>query len=317
MSNDVYIGVDLGGTRVRAARFSTDLEMLARTEAPSLARVGKEAVIERIYDVVQAVWPTDGSKVLGIGVTAPGPTNPRTGIIISLTNFVGWHDVPLRDLFQSKFSVPTYLGNDANLAALAETELGAARGYHDVVFLTISTGIGGGVISDGKMLIGADGLGAECGHIIMVVEGDHVSTFEKEAAGPAIARYAQIALQNGEKSSILDLTSGSIDEVNAKHVSDAAKSGDALGKRIMTRTGYMIGLGIVSHLHIFNPQIVVLGGGVVEGAWELLEGPMHEAIQQHSLVPEYWTHLKITLAGLGENVSLIGAAALARQQGAE
>src|SRR5262245_47413602 len=108
MANEVYIGVDLGGTRVRAARFTYELEMLARTEAPSLAKVGKEAVIERIFSEVQTVWPTDGSKVAGIGVTAPGPTNPKIGMIINLTNFIGWHNVPLRDLFEQKFGVKTY-----------------------------------------------------------------------------------------------------------------------------------------------------------------------------------------------------------------
>ncbi|HLY27416.1 MAG TPA: ROK family protein [Aggregatilineales bacterium] len=317
MPQDVYIGVDIGGTRVRAACLSPDLNIITRTETASLASEGRDAVIERIFGQVQAVWPTDGSRVLGLGISAPGPVNPKTGVVVMPPNLDGWHNVPLRDICREKFGVETYLGNDANLAALAETDMGAGRGYQDVLFLTISTGIGGGVITGGKMLVGAEGLGAECGHIIMIVEGENVSTFEKEAAGPAIARQARAAMEAGEKSSILELAGGKLDNVNTKHVSEAAKAGDKLALRLVTRAGKIIGLGITSFLLIFNPQIVVLGGGVIEGTWELLRGPMMEAIQTYSLDPEYWNHLEIKLAALGENVSLVGAAALALHQGAQ
>jgi glucokinase len=316
MPEDVYIGIDLGGTRIRAARLNKNLEIGARTETDSLAEEGPEAVIRRIFAQAEAVWPKDGSRVLGVGVSAPGPVNPKTGVVVKPPNLKGWHNVPLRDLCHGRFGVETYLGNDANVAALAEAEMGAAKGFQDVLFLTISTGIGGGIISSGKMIVGAEGLGAECGHVILVVEGHRVSSLEKEAAGPAIAKQAQAAIEGGTKSSILDLAHGSIKRITAKHVAQAAKQGDALGIKVITRAGWIIGLGIVSFLHIFNPEIVVLGGGVIDGTWKILEAPLRDAVQQHALDPEYWKRLTITTAALGENVSIIGAAALALRKGA-
>ncbi|MEP7287428.1 MAG: ROK family protein [Chloroflexota bacterium] len=317
MAKEVYIGIDLGGTRIRAARLTPDLEIEARVETDSRAEEGPDAVIERLIAQAEAVWPTDDSEVVGVGISVPGPVNPKTGVIVRPPNLKGWHNVPLRSICRKRFGVKTYLGNDANVAALAEATLGAARDYRDIIFLTISTGIGSGIISAGKLLIGSEGLGAECGHAIILIEDDRVSTFEKEAAGPAIARQAQQAIAAGEKSSILALAGGSLKAIKTKHVSEAAYAGDPLALRLIARVGKIIGLNIVSLLQTFNPQIVVIGGGVAEGAWDLIYDPMAEAIQQYSLDPEYWNHLVITQAALGENVSLIGAGALALRQGAQ
>jgi glucokinase len=316
MPDEVYIGIDLGGTLIRAGRFSASLELEARSETQTRSEDGDpEGVIRRMVAQARAIWPGDGAKVAGIGISAPGPINPMTGVVTTPPNLKGWHNVALRDLFQKQVGVPTYLGNDANLAALAEAAMGAAQGYTDIVFLTISTGIGSGVIIAGKLLIGSEGIGDECGHMILVVEGEHVSSLEKEAAGPAIARQARTAIEKGEKSIILDLANGSLEGIDARAVGEAAKAGDALGLRIITRAGRMIGLGIVSLLHIFNPQIVVIGGGVAKGTGDLLFDPLRQSVQQHALDASYWKDLVIAPAKLGENVSLIGAAALARAQG--
>jgi glucokinase len=315
MPHEVYIGIDLGGTRIRAARFTGGLEMQQRSETLTRGEEGKDAVIGRMVEQTRAVWPTDGSQVAGIGISAPGPVNPFKGVIVRPPNLVGWHNVPLSEIIEARTGVPASLGNDANLAALAETKMGAARGYKDVIFLTISTGIGGGVLVDGKLLIGSEGLAAECGHIIMIVEDDQVSSLEKEAAGPGIARQARIAIEKGAQSIILERAGGSLDHISARIVGDAAKDGDALALRILERAGKIIGLGIVTFLHIFNPQIVVIGGGVAEGAGDLLFNPLWQAVRQHALDAAYWDHLVIAPAQLGENVSLIGAAALALQKG--
>jgi glucokinase len=316
MAQEVYIGVDLGGTRIRAARFTDDLNMQQRTETLTLNSEGPDAVINRMIEQVKIVWPTDGARVAGVGISAPGPINPRTGVIVSPPNLKGWHNIPLRKIFQDRLGVETHLGNDANLAALAEAKMGAARGYQDIVFLTISTGIGSGVISDGILLIGTKGLGAECGHLMIVVDGDRASSLEKEAAGPAITRQARAAIESGEKSAILDLAQGDISAIKAPMVSEAARAGDAVAARIIERVGRIIGLGVLSLLHVFNPQIVVIGGGVAEGTWDLLIDPMWAQIRQYALDPTYWEELIITQATLGENVSLIGAAALAMAKGA-
>jgi glucokinase len=311
---EYYIGIDLGGTLIRAARFDSDLNILDRSETETLDEEGKDAVIRRMVEQAQAVWPHDGGRVAAVGISAPGGLNPVTGIVTKPPNLQGWHKVPLRDLFQGLIGVQTYIGNDANLAALAETTMGASRGYRDVVFLTISTGIGSGIISDGKLLIGSEGLGAECGHMIMIVDGN-VSTLEKEAAGPSIARQARSALEAGEKSAISEMVNGVLDDISGRTVGEAARAGDPLARRLIERAGRIVGLGIVSLLHVFNPEIVVLGGGVTKGTGELLLKPMRTAIEQYALDPAYWEKLVIAPAQLGDNVSLIGAGALAVQGG--
>jgi glucokinase len=314
MSNEVYLGIDLGGTRIRAGRFDADLEMEARTETLTLDEEGVDAVIERMIEQVKAVYPSDG-RVAGIGISAPGPIDPVAGVITSPPNLKNWVDVPLRQRIQEAVNVPVYLGNDANLAALAEADHGAGRGYRNLIYLTISTGIGAGVITEGRLLIGTRGLGAECGHLLMFFEGERVSTLEQEASGTAIGRQARVALVNGEASQMLEMVEGDIMQVTAKHVVLAAQAGDAVALRLLERAGRIVGCGIVSLLHTFNPNIVIIGGGVAEGAGDMLFGPMQKAIRQYALSADYWENLKIAPAALGEDVCLIGAAALALHRG--
>lgn len=310
MTAEYFIGIDLGGTRIRAGRFTDKLEMQDRTETLTLDEEGVDAVLDRMVAQARKVFPTDGGKVAAIGVSAPGPIDPKSGVITSPPNLKGWKNIELRHILQERLNAPVMLGNDANLAALAEYRLGAGRGFTDLVYLTISTGIGAGVISDGRLLIGAHGMGAECGHLIMLVEGERVSSFEKEAAGPALARQALEAIRAGEQTTITHAVDD-LEQVTAKHVAAAAREGDPLATRIITRAGKIIGCGIVSLLHTFNPQIVVIGGGVYKGAGDLLEPHVWEAIRDYSLGAEYWRGLQIVPAALGEDVCLIGAGALA------
>lgn len=313
--SEAIIAVDLGGTRVRAARLSPDLNILTRQETLTEDERGLDATLDRIKEMVRGVWPKDDeTRVQGIGISAPGPLNPLTGVVVAPPNLKGWHNVPLGDMLRAEFGVPVYVGNDANVAGLAESVLGAARGYRNVIFLTISTGIGSGMICDGKMLLGTVGLGAEAGHIIMVVNGE-VSTLEKEAAGPALARKAVARIQNGEKSKIKDMVDADWALVTGATVGNAAMQGDALALDVVKTAGRMLGLGIVSLLHLFNPEIVVLGGGVSINLRELLFDPMREAIREHCIDRSYWESLRIEPAALGENVSLIGSGALVATQG--
>jgi glucokinase len=159
---DVLISVDLGGTNIRAARFERqgdDWYMVEQQRTLTEAYRGCESTVERIKNQVRLVWPQDGRPVLGIGISAPGPINPRTGILVAPPNLGNCYQVPLEAELKTAFGVATYLGNDANVAVLAEVALGAAQGYRDAIFMTISTGIGGGVVTDGRLLLGKDGLG--------------------------------------------------------------------------------------------------------------------------------------------------------------
>ncbi len=310
---NIVIGVDLGGTQMRAARFDCALNILERVAEPTLADRGRDDVIERLIGVIQRVLPDDLSEVDGIGVSAPGPTDPRAGMLYSPPNLPGWDRVPLRKIIQERLGITTYLGNDANVAALAEATAGAAVGYKHVIYLTFSTGIGSGIIDDGRLIIGSRGLGAEAGHMILVVDG-RISTLEKEAAGPAIARKAIERLQAGAASDIRDMVGGDLSRVTAKIVGEAASSGDSLATDLMQQAGFTLGLGIVSLLHLFNPEIVVVGGGV-SLMGELVFAPMREAVHKYVIDSAYCEHVPIVPAALGENVALVGAAALVTTRG--
>jgi glucokinase len=171
MTEEIYIGVDLGGTRIRAARFTPELEMEQRVEGLTLADEGPQPVIRRIVEQARAVWPTDGGSVRAVGVSVPFSPSPDGNVITGGPNMPGWHNVQLRDILREQLGTDIYIGNDANIAAIAEATMGAAHGYRDVIFLTISTGIGSGVLVDGKLLVGSEGIGAECGLMFVGSDG--------------------------------------------------------------------------------------------------------------------------------------------------
>jgi glucokinase len=310
---EVIIGVDLGGTRIRAARLDRDLKILERVETLTLADEGLNPTLQRIKDLIRQVLPDDDTPVAGIGISAPGPLNPETGVIINPPNLPGWREVELGAILHSEFSVPVYVGNDANVAALAEVARGAARGYRHAIYITISTGIGSGIIVDGRMLLGQSGLAAEAGHMIMLV-GDIVSSLEEEAAGPDMADQARARIQAGEESVMKTMVNGDLSKITGSTVGQAARANDPLGLEIVQRSGKLVGLGIVTLLHLFNPEIIVIGGGV-SNLGELIFRPMHEAIQQYAISDFYWKSLVITTPDLGEDVSVIGAAVLVATDG--
>lgn len=312
--SDVMIGVDLGGTRIRTAQFDTQFEMIRREETLTKADEGLEPTIERIKAQIASILPEDRSTVRGIGICAPGPTNPETGVVVHPPNLPGWIDVPLGEILRETFDLPVYVGNDANVAALAEAAVGAAQGYKYAIYITISTGIGSGIIYDGRLVLGKQGLGAEIGHIPLVLENGTVSTLEKEAAGPALARKAQERLKRGAESILLERSQGDLEKIDAKMIGDAVHEGDRLALEIIHRAGMVIGLGVVTMLHIFNPEIIVIGGGVSYVGDPLFDR-INETVRKYSLDDEYWKDLQIIPSEISENVSLIGSATLVATEG--
>ena len=310
------IAVDLGGTQIRAARCNRKLKLLQRENTLTRADEGLRPTLARIREYIRKVMPASKDDILGIGISSPGPLNPNSGVIIAPPNLRGWRNVPLAEIIQAEFGLPVYIGNDGNVAALAEASSGAAQGCRHVVYITISTGIGGGVICDGRLLLGQEGLAAEVGHIPLIAASGKVSSLELEASGPAIARQVKQRIQEGETSLVTELAQGDLCRIEAKTVSQAAAQGDRVASEQMTYAGRMLGLGIVTMLHLFNPQIVVLGGGVAKSG-DLLFRPMRQAISDHALDKAYTAQLTVTEAALGDDVALIGAAALAATQGGQ
>lgn len=310
----VILCVDIGGTHLRAARFSPTGQMLQRESIPTRVDEGFGPVLARLYHLIERVLPEGGEEVIGIGLAVPGPLNPYAGVIIGAPNLPGWVNVPLRDLVAERFGYPVSIGNDANLAALGEHRFGAGRGYTDVIYLTISTGIGSGIITDGRMLLGRDGLGAEAGHIVVEPDGPRCGCggyghLEAVASGTALGRQAAALVAEGRAPAIAELAGGDPAGVTGEIVGKAALAGDPVAIGLVTRAARYIGQGITTLLHLFNPGIVILGGGVTQ-LGDLLFEPIRARVRELAMSPVYWENTPIVQAALGDDVGLLGALAL-------
>jgi glucokinase len=231
-------------------------------------------------------------------------------------NLAGWRNVNLRQELSKHFDAPVFVGNDANLAGLAEHRYGAGRGCAHMIYITVSTGIGAGVISDNRMLLGQQGLGAEIGHMTIDVEAEQpgsniIGTLEGLASGPNIARRAQAALRRGEQSQVLALAGGKIDAVTPELLNQAAHAGDGFALAQFRETGRYLGIGVTNMLHIFNPQRIVIGGSVWLHCHGFMADAIWETIRARAQSPAYWQQLEIVSAALGDDVGLLGAVALA------
>jgi len=303
------IAVDVGGTQLRVALYEGD-EGIPYQQARIPTRSSRGAAIDRLIELIASLWPA-GRQVKAIGIAAPGPVNHKAGIIYAAPNIPGWIRLPLRTILQERFGVPVFVGNDANLALLGEWRFGAGQGHHNLLYMTISTGIGGGVISDDRLILGESGLATEVGHVTILPDGPLCSCgkrghLEALASGTAIANYVTAELSKGRHSSLSDQPA-----LTAKDISKAARAGDPLALEAFARAGKFLGLGITNYLHIFNPSIVILGGGVSQSL-SMFRETMDRTIRESVMSPEFIHNLTITTAALGDGAGLLGAFTLAR-----
>ncbi len=302
------IGVDIGGTQMRAASYAAEeLKPIKQKRIETLA--SEPGGFDRLVSVIEDVWPKSES-VDAIGIGSPGPLDPHSGYLLAPPNNPEWHNFPLAPNVSRHFGVKAYLDNDANLAGLAEYRFGAGQGHHDVLFITISTGIGGGVIIADRLLQGYHGLAAELGHCIIDANGPICSCgyyghLESFSSGPAIVRYVLAELDSGAGSS-LKREAG----LTAREIAEAAKKGDALAIGAYQRAAEYLGIGVASLLHTFDPSIVIFGGGVSR-VGPLLFDPFNLSLKKHVFYPRYLEGLTITTAALGDDAGLLGARALA------
>ena len=311
------LGVDLGGTQIRAALADENGAMRTRVATLTLADEGPEAVIGRICAQIELAM--EGHKVTAIGLGAPGPTDPYEGVVLVGPNLPGWHNIPLRQVLAQRFGVPVFIGNDANLAGLAEYRYGAGRKSNHMIYITVSTGIGGGIISGKRLLVGRQGLAAEIGHITIDYTGEQegrheVGTLEGLASGPNFARRVRKELAAGADSILREWVNGDIDAVTPQLVQQAAAQGDPFALDQFALNGRYLGVGITNLLHVFNPQRIVIGGSVWLHAQEYMVDTMWETIRKRSQSPGYWNELEIVSAELGDDVGLLGAIALAEDE---
>ncbi|MBN1121646.1 MAG: ROK family protein [Anaerolineae bacterium] len=310
------IGVDVGGTLLRSARFDQNLTMIERFEQSTEAHRGSDVVIDRLAETIRQALPESPDDLMGIGIVLPGPLDPENGILIAPPN-LPIKDYPIAQQMTEMVGGPVFIGNDADLAGLAEYSLGAGRGYRSIVYITISTGIGGGLILDGKLHTGR-GQGGEIGHMVVDPDGPicgcgHYGHLEAFSSGTGIARIASERLREGEPSLIHEMVEGDLSRVTAKVVGNAAKQGDPLSVEIITNAGRYLGVHIASLMMLINPDAFVLGGGLTK-IGDLLFNPMYEAIRKYAMHPRYWENTPILPAKLGADVGLVGAAALVKMR---
>ncbi len=302
-----YLAVDIGGTRLRAATYPpeslTPIKVTRiHTQDPS------SPPLERLINLIAEIWPSQES-IAGIGVAVPGPTNPYQGVVIETPNIPGWEGLPLKSILEERFGVPVALGNDANLAALAEWRYGAGKGHHHMLYITVSTGIGSGIIIEDRLLLGARGLAGELGHVTIMEHGPSCGCggeghLESVASGTAIARWVEEQLAGGRDSQLLGYKS-----ITGKMINQAAQAGDELAIAALARSGTYVGIALASFLHIFNPTAIVIGGGVSKSGDYLLN-PLRTALHRSVLNPHYLDNLTISTAVFGDEAGLVGALAL-------
>lgn len=305
-----YIAVDIGGTRLRAAVYP--VEGLTADEVTRIHTQDEaESPLERLIALLEDVWPKN-DPVNVISVAVPGPTNPFDGVVINAPNIKGWDNLPLKRILEEHFKTPVALGNDANMAALGEWRYGAGQGHHDMLYLTISTGIGSGIIIKDKLLLGARGLAGELGHTTVLINGPlcgcgQAGHLEALASGTAMLRWVEEQLARGAVSRL------QTDEpLSGRMISMAAEMGDELAIQALARAGTYAGIALAGILHIFNPTAVVIGGGVSQSG-DLLMLPLRRALEEHVMAPEYLDNLVVTRALFGDEAGLIGALTLGRE----
>ncbi len=310
--------IDIGGTKIAAAVIGRGGEVLARARGDSPDSSDEVVLVDAIDRIALQALASFGAQLrdmAAVGVSCAGIINNRDGVVVHSPNVAALRRTPLREMLVERFGRPVKLANDATLAALGEWQFGLRKAVQDLVYVTVSTGIGGGIIAGGRVLEGACGAGGEVGHMTIDVNGPPCpcgrnGCWEALGSGRALAERTVSRLEDGEPSIIGDLAGGDMDKVDAQLVSIAAQQGDSLAKEVIDLTAFYIGVGLGNLINIFNPSVVVLGGGLTKIGPMLLE-PAERVARERAYVTSA-CDIEIMTARLGDESPLLGAAALAR-----
>jgi glucokinase len=308
------LAADIGGTSMRAAVVSEGGEVVARRRAPTLPERGIADAAERLAMLLAEALREADVSVVGLGVSTAGPLDPATGTYRHPPNLEGWHGGTMWPVLEQLLAVPVIFGHDATLAAVAETRFGAGRGLRDLLYITVSTGIGGGIVANGAPVTGAQGGAGEVGHVIVAPGGRACGAgcagcLEGVAAGPAIADDARQRLTAVGAESTLRAVAGGGDALTAADVFAAAAAGDALARDVIGLAIGRLGTGLAGLLATLDPALVVLGGGVGMALAAYAE-ELQAAVRAVAL-PRYAGGAPIAFTTLGDDVSLLGAAVVA------
>jgi len=316
----VIIGVDIGGTKIASGIISAAGKLKKSVVLPTLAGKGADASMQQVFDSIDDLLSgskIDKKKIKGIGVCAPGPLDPVKGIVHNPPNLPGWKEVPLASLVKKRFKIATKLENDANAAAMAEMVWGAAKGYKNVFYVTVSTGIGTGIIIDGKIYHGKNGLAGEGGHMTINYDAKddvcgcgQIGCAEALASGPHTVRRLKAKLEKDPKivTSIVDLVDGDMDKVTMRTIAEAAGKKDKLALKTIKEQGEILGIWLGSMINILDPEIIVIGGGV-SLIGEFLFKEIRRSAHAHT-INIFASKTPIVQAHLKKNVGIFGAASV-------
>jgi glucokinase len=317
---DFAVAIDIGGTKLLTILADGRDEIVAECRISTEAQFGPRAVVGRLVDTVRGLLRDQNvpiSGVVGVGIASAGPCNPARGMVLNSPNLAGWHNIPLTQWMQEELGVPACLGNDANLAALAENVYGVGQGTDNMVYVTVSTGIGGGIIANGELYTGGLGTAGEIGHTILQMDGPTCSCggrgcLETFAAGWALAKKARASIAEGKDSILLQLVDGDPEKISAETLFWAADRGDALSRAILDDGAHHLGVGLSSLAIMLDPEVIVVGGGL-STRWNDYVGKAVEYVHA-TKHPIPLNHISIVPAKLVGRVSVMGALALARQK---
>lgn len=319
----VAIGVDVGGTKIAAGLVDDDGTVLARSrrDTPSHDATGSLQVIaEAITDLVGAAVEAEAGDVVGVGIGAAGFVDRARRNVRFAAN-LGWRDTAVADVLEKRVGLPVVVENDANSASWGEFAFGASVEHTDMVCVTVGTGIGGGIVSEGRLIRGAYGIAAEVGHIEMVADGrpcgcGRRGCWEQYGSGNALVREARVLAseRRSEATVLVAFGDGTPEGIEGVHVTAAAQQGDPVAVEAFARIGTWLGRGLAELATVLDPEVFVIGGGVVD-AGELLLGPARAAFRQNLVAASYRPVAAVVPALLGNDAGIVGAADLARQPG--
>lgn len=316
--SEIFVGIDVGGTNIKIGCFDSQLKLICKTSVATEADMGPEVVVDKMAQTVEKLLAgagLSGQDVCAAGIGTPGLANYRDGLIISATNMPKFKNVPIRQMLGERLGKPVVFENDANAACWGEYVVGAGKGVRDMVFFTLGTGIGGGIICDGKLVHGCGGNGAELGHIIIYPDGRKCNCgqrgcVEAYASASSTAKRATEAIEAGVQSSLKKVLEKR-GEISCKDVYEHLASGDELARQIADETAKALALLCVNVLHGTEPKRIVFAGGMI-AAGDILLNRIKDYFNEQiwSLKPET---VEICFATLGEDAGIIGAAALGKQ----
>ena len=307
------IGIDVGGTNVKIALVDDKGSILYSNSVPTRAEMGYEYTVNNIKQAIRDLMSeTKVTSIEGIGFDFPGQIDYKNGIVRLAPNIPGWVNIPIAKIIEDEFKIPIRIDNDVHCAALGELNFGAGKGCENFICMTVGTGIGSGIVINGKLVRGASNAAGELGHIKLQMHegplcgcGDH-GCLEAFASGPSIVAMAEEYIMGGKSTKFRELASGG--EITPFIVAEAAKQGDPVAKRIFARIGEYIGFGLSSVVNLLNPEKIIIGGGVAD-AGDILLDPIKETIKKRAMVVA-GSAVEIVPAKLGNTAGVIGASLL-------